>query len=49
MISLSYNIKQQIPSDIPTQNQFIPAEQLQSQGWLDTIDEWTENQKMMIN
>ena len=45
----SYNIKQQIPSDIPTHNQFIPAEQLQSQGWLNTIDEWTENQKMMIN
>ena len=45
----SYNINQQIPSDIPTHNQFIPAEQLQSQGWLNTIDEWTENQKMMIN
>ena len=45
----SYNIKQQIPSDIPPQNQFIPPEQLQSQDWLNQIDEWTENQKMMIN
>ena len=38
----SYNIKRQ-------NNLFNPAEQLQSQGWLNTIDEWTENQKMMIN
>ena len=45
----SYNIKQQIPSDIPSHNQFIPPELLQSQVWLDKIDEWTENQKMMIN
>ena len=45
----SYNIKQQIPSDIPPHNQFIPPEQLQSQDWLNQIDEWTENQKMMIN
>ena len=45
----SYNIKQQIPSDIPPHNQFIPPELLQSQGWQDKIDEWTENQKMMIN
>ena len=45
----SYNIKQQIPSDIPSHNQFIPPEQLQYQDWLNNIDEWTENQKIMIN
>ena len=45
----SFNIKHQIPSDIPTHNQFIPPQNLKSQGWLDEIDHWTENQKMMIN
>ena len=45
----SFNIKQQVPSDIPTHNQFIPAEHLASQDWLDDIDQWTENQKMIIN
>ena len=37
----SYNLKQQIPSDIPPHNQFIPAENLESQVWLDKIDRWT--------
>ena len=45
----SYNIKEHIPSDIPSHNQFIPPQNLQSQDWLDKIDAWTENQKMMIN
>ena len=36
-------------SDIPPHNQFIPAENLKSQVWLDQIDSWTENQKVMIN
>ena len=45
----SYNIKQHIPSDVSTHNQFIPAENLQSQKWLNQIDEWTDAQKMMLN
>ena len=45
----SFNIKQQVPSDIPPHNQFIPADNLKSQVWLEKIDSWTENQKMMIN
>ena len=45
----SFNLKHQVPSDIPSHNQFIPPQNLQSQAWLDNIDEWTENQKMMIN
>ena len=45
----SFNIKQEVASDIPPHNQFIPAENLQSQVWLDKIDSWTENPKMMIN
>jgi hypothetical protein len=45
----SFNIKQQIPTDIPTHNQFVPPKNLKSQGWLDEINDWTEKQKMMIN
>ena len=45
----SFNLKHTIPSDIPSHNQFIPPSNLQSQGWLDDIDRWTENQQMIIN
>ena len=45
----SYNLKQHIPADIPVHNQYIPADNLQSQDWLTKINEWTLNQKMMIN
>ena len=48
-IKCQFNIKQQIPSDIPTHNLFIPAENLKSQVWLNQINEWTKNQKMVIN
>ena len=45
----SYNVKFQVPSDLPNHNQFIPAESLKSQEWLNTINDWTEEQKMLIN
>ena len=45
----SFNIKQQVPTDIPLHNQFIPSCNLQSQVWLDNIDHWTDNQQMLIN
>ena len=45
----SFNLKLEVPTDIPTHNQFIPAENLKSQNWLDKINEWTENQLMIIN
>ena len=45
----SFNLKQQVPSDIPLHNQFIPAENLVSQEWLDKINDWTEEKKMLIN
>ena len=46
---LSFNMKQQIPSDIHIHGQFIPAENLESQKYLNLINEWTENQKMIIS
>ena len=45
----SYNLKHHIPSDLPVHNQFIPAQNLESQTWLDGINEWTVKQKMRIN
>jgi hypothetical protein len=45
----SLNLKHSVPSDIPLHNQYIPAQKLQSQVWLDEINRWTENQKMIIN
>ena len=45
----SFNIKQEVPNDIPLHNQFIQPQNLKSQEWLEKIDDWTEKQKMMIN
>ena len=45
----SFNLKQQVPSDIPLHNQFIPPASLASQNWLNEINQWTEDQKMIIN
>ena len=45
----SFNIKHSVESDVPTRNQFIPASNLKSQGWLNDINSWTENQHMLIN
>ena len=45
----SHNVKQQVPSNIPDHNMFIPSEHLKSQKYLDQINEWTINHKMKIN
>ena len=45
----TFNVKHQVPSDLPTHNQYIPNENLESQKWLDQINLWTKQQKMMIN
>ena len=45
----SYNIKEHVPSDIPQHGQFIPPQNLESQKWLEKINQWTINQKMKIN
>ena len=45
----SFNVKAQVPSDILENNQFIPPKNLKSQDYLDEINLWTKNQKMVIN
>ena len=45
----SFNIKHQVPNDIAEDNQFIPPEHLKSQDYLNKINSWTKEHKMMIN
>jgi hypothetical protein len=45
----TYNLRQHIPSDIPTHNQVIPAVNLKSQQHLNEINNWTKKQKMKLN
>ena len=45
----SYNYKQHVPSDVPTDGYFVDNKNLKSQNYLDEINKWTINQKMVIN
>ena len=45
----SFNIKNQIPNDIPSHNQYIKPENLKSQENLNEINQWTQKNKMLIN
>ena len=45
----SYNFKQHVHSKIPSHNQFIPKENLQSQQYLEKLNTWSNNQKMQLN
>ena len=45
----TYNVRQHVPSDIPTHNQFIPASNLKSQNDLNVINDWTKKKKMRLN
>ena len=41
----SYNMKTHIPSDIPVHGQYVNCQNLQSQKYLNEINNWTKNQK----
>ena len=45
----SFPMISQVPSDIPVHGQFIPGENLRMQSYLDDINKWTKNQKMLVN
>ena len=45
----SFNIKSQVPNDIPNHNLYISPDNLRSQQFLDKINHWTTQQKMKIN
>ena len=45
----SFNVKCQVPNDIPSHNQYIDPSSLKSQAFLDEINKWTIKNKMLIN
>ena len=45
----SYNFKQHIASDVPSDRYFVDSRNLNSQMYLDQIYQWTVNQKMQLN
>ena len=45
----SFNVKNSIPSDIPTHNEYIPPEHLKTQAYINQISEWTNKKKMKLN
>ena len=45
----SYNVRLHVPSDVPSHNQVVSAENLLSQKHLEDINTWTKNQKMKLN
>ena len=45
----SYNFKDHIASDIGTHGQYLPPENVQSQKFLDKIQDWTVDRKMQLN
>ena len=44
----TYNVKQHVPSNIPTHNQIIKSDNLKSQKYLHIINDWTENEKIKL-
>ena len=45
----SFNCKSSVPNDIPNHNQFISAANLMSQEYLNSIKDWNNGQKMILN
>jgi hypothetical protein len=45
----SLRIKNQVPPDIPIHGQFVEGKNLKSQQYLDQINNWTDNHKMVIS
>ena len=45
----SFYSKSSVPNDVADHNQIIPANLLKSQDYLDSIKQWTDRQKMILN
>ena len=45
----SHNLKLNVSSNLPLHNQILPNDHLKSQEFLDTIADWTEKKKMVLN
>ena len=45
----SYNVRQHVPSHIAEHNQFIAADKLESQKYLNELSQWTDEHQMKLN
>jgi hypothetical protein len=45
----SYNCRNHVPSDIATDNSYLDAVNIKSQGYLDKIKDWTDSRQMKLN
>ena len=45
----SFHMKSQVPNDIPIHGQYIDSSNLKSQDYLNKINKWTADHKMVIN
>ena len=45
----SYNFKAHVASDISIDNYYLPVENILSQKYIDSIEEWTEQKQMKLN
>ena len=45
----TYNLKNHVPSHIPTHNQIIHSDHLQAQHYLHQVDKWTQEKRMKLN
>ena len=45
----SFNCKAQVPNDISVHGQYVPGENLQSQQYLEKLDSWATEKKMIIS
>ena len=46
---VSYNFRQHVASDVGIHNQFISREKTETQSVVDSVNNWTNNQKMKLN
>jgi len=45
----THNSKVKVSSEIPVHSQFIPSDNLKTQKYVETINDWTEKNKMVLN
>ena len=45
----SYNYHNHVPSDVPSEGYFIDSRNLKTQQYINEINDWTKNQKMVLN
>ena len=45
----TYNVKEQVPSDIGVDQQYLPSENILTQSHVNTLAQWTKENKMMLN